>query len=170
MQPATSLDEIKCRAAKFMQLEELHEFQNQARAEASGEKKDEKEWHGRSGSGRGDLRWDNRGPRFSRYTPLNVDKGKILQEALSAELMPPPRRALSPDGADRSKKCWYHQNTSHSTEECQALKEKIEEQIQAGHLCRFVRGGCTTRRSPCREEAPRKRDRTPPGLKDNDRH
>jgi len=39
-------------------------------------------------------------------------------------------------------------------------KDKIEELIQAGHLRRYVRGGRTTWRSPCREEAPRKRDRT----------
>ena len=61
-----------------------------------------------------------------------------MQEALSAELMPPPRRALSPDNVDRNKKCRYHQNTVHSTEECQTLKEKIEELIQTGHLRRFV--------------------------------
>ena len=73
MQPATSLDELRRRATKFMQLEELREFRNQAQTEASGEKKDEKERQGRSRSGRGDPKRDNRGPRFSRYTPLNVD-------------------------------------------------------------------------------------------------
>jgi len=87
-----------------MQFEELREFRSQARAETNDEKKDEKERQGRSGSGRGDPRRGNRGLRFSRYTPLNADRGKILQEAFNAELMPPPRRALSPDGADRSKK------------------------------------------------------------------
>jgi len=83
MQPAASLDELRRRAAKFMQLEELREFRNQARAEASGEKKDEKKRQGRFRSGR-DPKRDNRGPRFSRYTPFNVNRGKILQEALSA--------------------------------------------------------------------------------------
>jgi len=34
-----------------MQLEELREFRNQARAEASGEKKDDKEQQGKCGSG-----------------------------------------------------------------------------------------------------------------------
>jgi len=59
MQPATSLDELRKRAAKFMQLEELREFHNQARAEASEEKsKDEKNRQGRSGQ-RGDRRKDN---------------------------------------------------------------------------------------------------------------
>ena len=150
MQPTTSLDELRCWAAKFMQLEELCEFRNQARAKVSDEKKDEKERKGRSRSGRGDPKRDNCGPQFSRYTPFNVGKGKILQKALNAELIPPPRRALSPDNADRSKKCRYHKNTGHSTKECQALKDKIEELIQAEHLCCFVRGSRTTRRSPCR--------------------
>lgn len=109
-----------------MKLEDLREFRNLARAEASGEKKDDRKRQGRSRSGRGDPKRDNRGPRFSRYTPFNVDRGKILQEALSAELIPPPRRSLS------------HKNTGHSTEECQSLKDKIEELIQAGHLRRFV--------------------------------
>jgi len=38
MQPSTNLDELRRRAAKFMQLEELREFRNQARVEGSGEK------------------------------------------------------------------------------------------------------------------------------------
>jgi len=50
MQPTTNLDDLRKRAAKFMQLEELREFCNQARAEASGEKsKDEKDRQVRSG-------------------------------------------------------------------------------------------------------------------------
>ena len=73
MQPVASLDELRRRAAKFMQLEELREFRNQAWAEASGEKKDDKERQGKSRSGRGDPRRYNRGPRFSRYTALNAN-------------------------------------------------------------------------------------------------
>jgi len=168
MQPATSLDDLRRRAAKFMQLEELREFRNNVRAEASGEKKEDRERQGRSRTGR-DQKRDNRGPRFSRYTPLNADRSKILQEALSAELIPPPRKALSPENADRSKRCRYHRNTGHSTEECQVLKDKIEELIQAGHLRRFVRSTRETRRSPCKEQTPRRRDRTPPGPRKGDR-
>jgi len=60
MQPAVSLDELWNKVAKYMQLEELREFRNQARAEASGEKsKGEKDRQGRSGQ-RGDRREDNR--------------------------------------------------------------------------------------------------------------
>ncbi|XP_068486801.1 uncharacterized protein [Phaseolus vulgaris] len=160
MQPVTNLDDLRRQAAKFMQLEELREFRNNARAEASGEKKEDRERQGRSRTGR-DQKRDNRGLRFSRYTPLNAERSKILQEALSAELIPSPRRALSPENADRNKRCRYHKNTGHSTEECQALKDKIEELIQAGHLRCFVRGTRETRRSPCKEQTLRRRDRTP---------
>jgi len=75
-----------------MQLNELKEFRNQARAEASGEKsKEEKDRQGPS-SHRGDRRRDNRGSRFSKYTPLTIEKGRILDEALNVELIPPPRK------------------------------------------------------------------------------
>jgi len=60
MQPADSLDDLRKRAAKYMQLEELREFRNQARFEASGEKnKEEKDRQGRP-SQRNDRRRDNR--------------------------------------------------------------------------------------------------------------
>lgn len=48
MQPIDSLDKLRKRVAKYMQLEELREFRNQARAEANGEKnKEEKDCQGR---------------------------------------------------------------------------------------------------------------------------
>jgi len=84
MQPTASLEELRNRAAKYMQLEELREFRNQACAEASGEKgKGEKERQGRS-TNRGDRRRDNRVSRFSRYTPMTTDRGRILDEALNS--------------------------------------------------------------------------------------
>jgi len=72
---------------------------------------------------------------------LTTERGRILDKALSAELIPPPRKVASPNNADRRKQCRYHQNAGHSTEECQALEDKIEELIQAWHLRRFVRNG-----------------------------
>ena len=47
MQPTASLDELRRRAAKFMQLEALREFRNQARTKTSSEKRDKKERQGR---------------------------------------------------------------------------------------------------------------------------
>jgi len=44
MQSAASLDELRWRVAKSMQMEELREFKNQAWTEASGDKgKEERE-------------------------------------------------------------------------------------------------------------------------------
>ena len=77
MQPATSLDKLRKKAAKFMQLEELREFRNQARAETNKEKsKEEKDLQGWSGQW-GDRRINNRdrGIWFSRY-PANSRQGK----------------------------------------------------------------------------------------------
>jgi len=72
---------------------------------------------------------------------LTTERGRILDEALNVELIPPPRKVASPNNANRRKECRYHQDSGHSTEECQALKDKIKELIQAGHLRRFVRNG-----------------------------
>ncbi|XP_068486851.1 uncharacterized protein [Phaseolus vulgaris] len=167
MQPADSLEELRKRAAKHMQLEELREFRNQARVEAGGERsKEEKDCQARPNQ-RNDRRRDNRDRpiRFSRYTSLTTERGIFLDEALNAELIPPPRKVASPSNADRRKQCRYHQNVGHSTEECQALKDKIEELIQAGHLRRFVRNG----RDPPRRADPPRRTRSPQrGRNDQD--
>jgi len=64
-----------------------------------------------------------------RYTPLNVDRGKLLDEALSVDLVPTPRKVLSPDNVDSTRKCRYLWNIGHMTEECQALKDKIKDLI-----------------------------------------
>jgi len=55
MQPAANLEELRRRAAKFMQLEELREFRNQARTKASGEKR-----KGRKGAPRPISFWSGR--------------------------------------------------------------------------------------------------------------
>jgi len=108
--PAANLDELRQRVAKYMQLEELREYRSQARAVAGGDKgKDkEKERLNRLVAGRGDRHKDNRGPHFTRYIPLRVNRGRILDEALSGDLISLPRRVASPENADRLRTCQYH--------------------------------------------------------------
>jgi len=65
---------------------------------------------------------------------------RIILEALSAELIPPPWKASRLENADRNKRCRYHKNSGHSTEECHALKDKIEELIQASTYGGSFRG------------------------------
>jgi len=73
-----------------------------------------------------------------KYTSLNTGRAHILEEALSTELITTPCMFPSPPRANQSKHCRYHHNHGHNTEECIALKDKIEELIQVGHLQRYV--------------------------------
>jgi len=70
---------------------------------------------------------------------MTVPRGKILDEALKAELIPALKQAQTPHNADIVKHCQYHCNYGHMTEGCQALKDKIEELVQASHIRKFIR-------------------------------
>jgi len=62
-----------------------------------------------------------RQPRFTRYAPLTVARSCILDEALQADLIPPPRKTTTPPNADMTKYYRYHRNHGHTTEDCKAL-------------------------------------------------
>jgi len=78
-------------------------------------------------------------PHSLTHAPLTVARSRILDEALQADLIPPPRKTTTPPNADMTKYCRYHRNHGHTTEECKALQDKIEELVRAGHFCRFIR-------------------------------
>jgi len=129
MQPPANMDDPRPRATQFMQVEELRQYSR-----------------GEQGQGRrGD--WSSNPPRFrdtprtqrfTKYTPLNTGRTHILEEALSADLIKEPKRGVSPQDADQSKYYRYHRCHGHIIGECAALKDKIEELIQAGHLQGYV--------------------------------
>jgi len=102
------------------------------------------------GQGRTDRFRENRDPRFLSYTPLTIPRGRVLNEALQAELILALKQSQTPRNVDSSKHYQYHRNYGHTTESCQALKDKIEELIQAGHFRRFIKTDTTTHRSPQR--------------------
>jgi len=60
---------------------------------------------------------------------LGINRGRILDKALNIKLILPPRKAASLENADRTRRFRYHRNNGHTTEVCQALKDKIEELI-----------------------------------------
>jgi len=153
--PTLDLDELRARAAKFMQLEELREFRNQAQIGENAEKGKGKE----KNNAHQFKQREHKPPKFAYYTPLNANRGRILEEALSADLIPSLQRLPTPPNANTNKHCRYHQNYGHNTDECWALKDKIEELIQAGHLRRFVRNTIT--RSPPRSPRGRSPRRSP---------
>jgi len=78
-------------------------------------------------------------PHFTIYAPLNVARSRLLDEALQADLIPPPRKTTTPFNANMTKYCRYHRNHGHTREDCKAVQNKIEELVRAGHFCRFIR-------------------------------
>ncbi|XP_029129266.1 uncharacterized protein LOC114916522 [Cajanus cajan] len=136
--PPADMNDLRRRAEKYMQMEELAETQNQARAE---------EGYGRKEPGREPMKKANvepfnvrppRGPRYTAYTPLNASRAKVLEQALASEILMMPKRANTPPRADKAKACRFHRNRGHSTEECSTLKDKLEDLIKQGHLGNFV--------------------------------
>lgn len=132
------MDELRNRATKFMHIEEHIDYHRSHQAKSMDKgKENEKSYRPMPG-------WtnrfrENREPRFNSYTPLTILKGKILDEVLQAELIPTLKSSQTPQNADTSKCCQYHRNYGHTTEECQALEDKVEERIQDGHLCQFIK-------------------------------
>jgi len=135
--PVSNLDELRTRAIKFMQMEELKEFCSTTRSDTQEKKYIDKE---RVLAPRPDSRFkDSRQPKYNRYTPLMSNRARILDEALNADLIATPQRVPTPPNANTTKHCEYHRNYGHTTEDCFTLKDKIEELIQAGQLRRFVK-------------------------------
>ena len=100
------------------------------------------------------------------------NRARILEEALNADLISPPRKVPTPPHADTTKHCRYHRNYGHTTEECFTLKDKIEDLIQAGHLKRFVKredGGFSSRKEDREGGNERKEYRAPAYERDEQR-
>ena len=75
----------------------------------------------------------------------------------------------TPPNADMTKYCHYHRNHGHTTEECKALQDKIEELVRAGHFRRFIRRDDHSSSSrTC--HPPRSDHRRPPHDARHDRH
>jgi len=98
--PTTKMDELRQRVAKFMQLEELKEFRHQVRMEEAKQPKPNERVHVKTGPLM--HRDDSRIPKFSHYTPLNADQTRILEEALNADIIPTPRKILSPPNTTKA--------------------------------------------------------------------
>ena len=95
---------------------------------------------------------------LSRHTPLTTDRSRILEEALNVDLLTTLKRTNTPPNADQTKHCRYHRNFGHTTEDCWALKDKIEELVQANHLRRFVQGNQEDRRPRVDERRTNRRE------------
>ncbi|XP_027357444.1 uncharacterized protein LOC113866844 [Abrus precatorius] len=156
--PPINLDELRSRAAKYMQMEELSEYRSQVRMDQGSNSKDiegKEAFKARRGNDRGnELERPPRRPKYPSYTTLNTNQARILDQALATEILRMPRRANTPPRADKSKSCRYHQNRGHTTEECTALRDKIEELIKGGYLKDFVQTDPTKQSNRGRDRHP----------------
>ncbi|KAG5094520.1 hypothetical protein JHK84_050108 [Glycine max] len=77
---------------------------------------------------------------YKHYTPMMASRTTILEEAFNLEVpnrLPPTKPPMS--GLDATKYCRYHRGIGHNTEYYWALKDKIEELLQAGYVAQFVK-------------------------------
>ncbi|XP_020207604.1 uncharacterized protein LOC109792595 [Cajanus cajan] len=132
------MNDLRHRAEKYMQMEELAKTRNQARADEGYSQRD----YGREPVKKRNIEQlstrPSRGPRHTTYMPLNESRTKILEQALASKILIVPKRANTPLRTDKAKTCRYHYNRGHYPEECPALKDKLEDLIKQGHLRSFV--------------------------------
>jgi len=133
--PPASMHELKLRAADYVRMEEMQtlhtKFCNDYAATTANPTPQPP---------RPDVRpREPCQPHFTRYAPLTVTRSLILDEALQADLIPPPRKITTPPNTDMTKYCRYQRNHGHTTKECKTLQDKIEELVCAGHFRRFIR-------------------------------
>ena len=79
-------------------------------------------------------------PDQSNFTPLNVSYEKLLPMIceLSDFRWPKPLKT-NPAKRDRNRKCVYHKEHGHTTEQCRSLHYLVEKIIKVGHLKQYVR-------------------------------
>ncbi|XP_020203101.1 uncharacterized protein LOC109788714 [Cajanus cajan] len=172
--PPRDLDDLRQRATKYMQMEELAEFRNQNRPDLFlGKKEAEKEQPPRSRPRDvPDRERNNRGPRYAQYTPLNTSRAKVLEQALATKVLTVPRRAMTPPHADKTKTCQFHRNRGHTTEECTTLRDLIEDLVKSGHLQNFTQSSGRKRYDSYhdkRESGRGNRERAPPRYRSRER-
>ncbi|XP_014490823.1 uncharacterized protein LOC106753517 [Vigna radiata var. radiata] len=136
-----SMADLRHKLASFIRIEE-------GRTHYKGQENEPREQMRKEGTSRGMQRRDERSvglrrvdpPRILQnvhHTPLNAPRARVMEEALRADLLKVVR-APTPLGANQNKYCKYHQNRGHTTEDCNSLKDKLENLIQVGHLQKFV--------------------------------
>ncbi|XP_020215405.1 uncharacterized protein LOC109799269 [Cajanus cajan] len=181
--PSADMNDLRRRAEKYMQMEELAETRNQARVEENYSRKESGQEQVKKMAAEPSNTRPPRGPRYTAYTPLNASRAKVMEQALASEILAMPKRANTSPRADKAKACRFHRNRGHSTEECSSLKDKLEDLIKQGHLRSFItpqdhqsrerdhhsREARMPRDRRRRSRSPERQDRSQRPKEDNDR-
>ena len=87
-------------------------------------------------------RKDDKGTQTVKFTPLVMLVDKILMQIKDEHYLKWPRPfPSSPHIRDKNKYCRFHKDHGYYTEDCQDLKEQIEELIRKGKLQKYVKKG-----------------------------
>ncbi|XP_047179010.1 uncharacterized protein LOC124845868 [Vigna umbellata] len=91
VEPSLTLDELQERAARFIRIEEMRAVQRRQQEQNSSsgqEKKESKKLFVPGERLKGQKYRDGpKGARYERYTPLNTQRARVLEEALNADLI-----------------------------------------------------------------------------------
>ncbi|XP_014521974.1 uncharacterized protein LOC106778513 [Vigna radiata var. radiata] len=134
--PPQTMEELRQRATDEARVENMKQNYRREQQEAKAEKKDNRKVEG---SG-------------------NRPTGSVEHPDLTST-----SKETDPPGADLSKRCLYHQNSGHDTEEYVTLKDKIEELICMGRLQQYIKREDVRRHEELpRSEHPYTRFESPP--------
>ena len=132
--------EMLLKAQKYMNAEDvLAAIRDVEKPGDKGRKDDERRGQKRERPDRqtsdGNRRKDDKGLRTVKFTPLVMLVDKILTQIKNEHYLKWPRPLhSSPNVRDKNKYCWFHKDHGHNIEDCQDLKEQIEELIWKGKL------------------------------------
>ena len=141
--PPTTMDDLFRRASKYSMLEDDMRAATQqvlvaGQASKSGAKRSAKLPDRPRSS---DRRQEGPGrPKRLSLTPLSISYEKLLPmiQGMFDFRWPRPLRT-NPSKRDHSKKCAFHKEHGHTTEECRCLHYLVERLIRAGHLKQYLR-------------------------------
>ncbi|RVX12779.1 hypothetical protein CK203_009876 [Vitis vinifera] len=141
--PPTTMDDLFRRASKYSMLEDDVRAATQqvlvaGQATRSGTKRSTK----LPDQPRLSDRRQEEPSRLERppFTPLSISYEKLLPmiQGLSDFRWPRPL-GTDPSKRDHSKRCAFHKEHGHTTEECRCLHSLVERLIRAGHLKQYLR-------------------------------
>ena len=138
--PPKTMAEMLLKAQKYMNAEDaLAAIKDVEKLGDKGRKDDEHRDQKRERLDRwsndGGKRKDDKTPRTVKFTPLVMPVDKILTQIKDEHYLKWPRPLhSSPNIRDKNKYCRFHKDHGHYIEDCQDLKEQIEELIWKGKL------------------------------------
>ena len=168
--PPKTMAEMLLKVQKYMNVEDalaairdIEKLRNKGRKED--DHRGQKREHPNCRTNNGGKRKDEKNSSNEKFTPLVMPVDKILTQIKDEHYLKRPRPLHSSTNiCDKKKYCRFHKDHGHYTEDCQDLKEQIEELIRKGKLQKYVKKGESSRfrdsNKNQHESSPRDEDNT----------